>query len=502
MTDAQRMRRLQGTGRTEVRPEESPALPDDHQVNLTLFLRSPLPEPSPSEPVVRLAHHDFARLRGASFHDIETTMAAIRSFDLVMTDLHQPSRRLHARGSARDIQRAFGITLRQTPEGHIAHIEDIVLPEPLHMTVVAVLGTDTTPMLRAQIRPQLNPGAGYLPTDVAHVYRYPLQNGGKGECVGIIELGGGFESSDLSTYFASQGQSLPAIAVIGVDGASNAPTGSPSSADGEVVLDIEIIGSLVPQAQIAVYFAPNTNQGFANALATALHDTTHRPSALSISWGAPESSYSPSAISALSAQLADAAQLGVTVAVAAGDNGATDGVNDGSDHVDFPASSPWSLACGGTRLESNGTIRLSETVWNDLPQGGATGGGVSTLFNLPAYQQSANVPPSASGFIGRGVPDVAGDADPQTGYRIRVDGTDTVFGGTSAVAPLWSALITLINSGRSTPLGFVNPSLYQLGEADFYDITSGGNGGYQASTGWDPCTGLGTPDGTALETHL
>ena len=251
-----------------------------------------------------------------------------------------------------------------------------------------------------------------------------------------------------------------------------------------------------------VYFAPNTDQGFLDAITTAVHDTLNNPSVISISWGGPESTYTSQALTSFDQAFQDAGMLGVTVCIAAGDGGSDDGVGDGKGHVDFPASSPNVLACGGTRLESkNGTI-TSEVVWNEGAGNGATGGGVSDVFPLPSYQNGAGVPVSvnSSKFAGRGVPDVAGDADPNTGYQILVDGTNGVFGGTSAVAPLWSALIALINESTGKPAGFINPALYSKagGTAAFHDITSGNNGAYQAGPGWDPCTGWGSPDGAQL----
>lgn len=192
-----------------------------------------------------------------------------------------------------------------------------------------------------------------------------------------------------------------------------------------------------------------------------------------------------------------AAALGVTITVAAGDSGSSDGVNDGQNHVDFPASSPHVLGCGGTELIASGTTIQSETVWNNGSTGGATGGGVSAVFSLPSWQANAGVP----GGTMRGVPDVAGDASPYSGYNILVDGQQTVVGGTSAVAPLWAALIALINQQKGVPAGFVNPTLYQ-NPGDFHDITKGNNGAYSAGPGWDPCTGLGSPVGTAVESAL
>jgi kumamolisin len=188
----------------------------------------------------------------------------------------------------------------------------------------------------------------------------------------------------------------------------------------------------------------------------------------------------------------------VTVFCSSGDSGSSDTVDDGNAHVDFPASSPHVIACGGTHLESSANTITSEVVWNNSH--GATGGGISDVFGLPGYQAGAGVPPSANGDgrIGRGVPDIAGDADPTTGFQVRIDGTDQVFGGTSAVAPLLAGLVALINQQLVDPVGFIQPILYEqlIFQADVtHDITSGNNGAYAAGSGWDACTGLGTPNG-------
>jgi kumamolisin len=274
-----------------------------------------------------------------------------------------------------------------------------------------------------------------------------------------------------------------------------------------VLLDIEVAGSVAPAANIVVYFTTNTDQGFQDAISTAIHDTTHNPSVISISWGGPESTWSQTAINSMDSTCQSAAALGITITVAAGDNGSTDGEN--GNHVDFPASSPHVLGCGGTALTASNGVRQSEVVWNDQASGGgASGGGVSAAFPLPSWQQSAGVPASAAtththkkspnNAGGRGVPDVAGDASPETGYQILVDGEQEVVGGTSAVAPLWAGLIAVLNQLLGRNLGFLNPQLYPLGEAPFYDITSGNNGAFSAGTGWDPCTGLGSPNGLLL----
>jgi kumamolisin len=168
-------------------------------------------------------------------------------------------------------------------------------------------------------------------------------------------------------------------------------------------------------------------------------------------------------------------------------------------HVDFPSSSPHVLACGGTRLTISGST-TDEVVWNGLRKdNGATGGGVSREFPLPRWQKGENVSASASPRGGRGIPDVAGNADPMTGYKVRVDGENSSLGGTSAVAPLWAGLIALSNAQHGISAGFLNPVLYAAGSRKaFRDITKGNNGGFTAGIGWDACTGLGSPIGSAI----
>ncbi len=322
---------------------------------------------------------------------------------------------------------------------------------------------------------------------------------GAGQTIGIIELGGGYNTSDLTTYFDGLGIAVPTVTAVSVDGGTNAP-GDPNGADGEVALDIEVSGSIAPGANIVVYFAPNTSQGFLDALTTALQDTANGPpTVISISWGGPESSYSAQALSAFDDACQSAAALGITITVASGDNGSSDGAT--GNNVDFPASSPHVLGCGGTEIIVSGNSITEEVVWDDLASGGgASGGGFSATFAVPSYQTSATGVAAGAlpGATGRGVPDVAGDASPETGYNVTFDGQNEVVGGTSAVAPLWAALIALLNQQRGSNIGFINPTLYQNAENGFNDITEGNNGAWSAGPGWDPCTGLGSPNGAQL----
>jgi kumamolisin len=423
-------------------------------------------------------------------------------------------RTLVLRGPAQAMEQAFGVELNDYEEAgtrrrYHGFTGQVSLPETHAALVEAVLGLDARPVAKPHIRFRKKgtrkivvapdqasaQETAFNPPQVAALYSYPTTVNGAGQTIGILELGGGYNTSDLDTYFGGLGLNVPNVVAVSVDGGTNSP-GDPD-VDGEVALDIEVSGSIANGANIAVYFTTNTDQGFIDGITTAVHDTTNNPSVLSISWGGPESSWAQSSMTALDDACQSAAALGVTITVAAGDGGSSDGVDDGQNHVDFPASSPHVLGCGGTTLVTNGTTIESETVWNDGSQGGATGGGYSAVFPVPTWQSGV------AGFAGsgRGVPDVAGDASPETGYNILVDGQQEVVGGTSAVAPLWAALIVLINQMKGSPVGFVNPSLYG-DESDFNDITQGNNGAYSAGPGWDPCTGLGSPDGEEIAQAL
>jgi kumamolisin len=250
--------------------------------------------------------------------------------------------------------------------------------------------------------------------------------------------------------------------------------------------------------------AKNTDESFVNAIKKASHDMENRPSVLSIAWGAPESNWDALSMKSLDDAFRDAAERGITIVCASGDGGATDGIGDGELHVDFPASSPWVLACGGTLLKRSGKNISGETVWSDK-EGFGSGGGVSRFFPKPEWQSKVDVPLSPNGKSGRGVPDVAAHASPQIGYRVVINGSKVVIGGTSASTPLWAGLIALLNQALGKNIGFFNPMLYEkigpLGA--LRDITKGNNNvkkvpGYSARLGWDPCTGWGSPEGEKL----
>jgi kumamolisin len=453
----------------------------------------------------RMTREQWAQNHGADPADIDAVASFARAAGLEVTASDAGRRTVSLRGPLSVIANAFGAQVEgqfRTPDGseYRARSGPLMVPAALGDIVAGVFGIDDRPQARPHLQRAAAGAASFTPPQVAQAYAFPPSTGA-GETVGIIELGGGFSTTDLVTYFNGLGITPPSVTAVTVDGGKNSPGSDPNS-DGEVMLDIEVVGAVAPGATIVVYFAPNTDQGFIDALSNAVHDTTHHPSIVSISWGQSEDSWSSQARQQMEQIMTDAGGLGVTVTVAAGDNGSTDSVTDGQQHVDFPASAPHALACGGTSLTVSGTQISSETVWKDAS--GATGGGVSRQFPLPSYQSAAKVPDNVdSGASGRGVPDVCADADPQTGYEVRVDGAQQTIGGTSAVAPLWAALIARINEQLGAPVGFAQPRLYPLlGAAAFHDISQGDNGSYSAGPGWDACTGLGSPDGTALASAL
>jgi kumamolisin len=560
---------LPGSERTRLEAA-TPAgqLDTSERAELTLVLRrrAEIPAEIVEGPTV-LTHDQLAEQYGADPADVDLVRQTLTGLGLEITEVHASTRRVKVAGTVGALSSAFGVTLQQVsspdpktgdPVMHRYREGPLFVPAALNDVVLAVLGLDTRPQARPHFRPlgdasgagagaraaAAAPASTYPPNQVADFYKFPAGTTGAGQTIAVIELGGGFATSDLDTYFGSLGIAVPSVSAVSVDGASNAPGSDPNGADVEVALDVDVIGAAAPGAAQVVYFAPNNgDQGFVDAIGAAA-SATPAPIAISISWGQSEDSWTAQGRSAMDAAIADAAAMGITVCVASGDNGSGDAVTDGQPHVDFPASSPHALACGGTKLVANvaaGTIS-SEVIWNETAANeGAGGGGISDVFAVPSFQANAGVPARAAGSGsgrghgsgaaasggtgtaasggtgtaasasaaagGRGVPDVAGNADPVTGYQIFSGGQAQVVGGTSAVAPLWAALVSRLAEATGQRFGLIQTLLYAgvtPGTAvnGFNDITSGNNGAYTAGPGWDACSGLGSPDGTALLARL
>jgi kumamolisin len=525
---------LPGSERTEL-PGAAPApapLDSSQVISVTVLLRRRAEVPTELvEGPQTITTTELGNRYGANPDDALLVTEVLGSYGLTVTETHLESRRLKVSGTIAAMQEAFGTTLTSVtsphPDGsgnvqHRYRTGSLSVPTRLSGIITAVLGLDDRPQARPQFRraPAFGSRTTAEPDDgapapaaagsaltalqVASFYQFPAGTDGTGQAVAIIELGGGYTASDLSTYFSGLGLSVPSVNPVGVDSGSNSPG---QEADGEVELDIEVVGGVAPGAVQYVYFANNTDQGFIDAISQAVH-ATPTPIAVSISWGQSEDQWSAQTRTAMDQAFSDAAALGVTVTVAAGDNGSSDDPSEQTQvHCDFPASSPHALACGGTKLTGNTSSFAisSEVVWNELANNeGAGGGGVSDVWPLPSYQANAGVPTSASGgHAGRGVPDVAGNADPVTGYLVVVDGQQEPIGGTSAVAPLWAGLIARLAQATGKRFGLLQPMLYAgvapgVAQTGFNDIVEGNNGAYKAGPGWDACTGLGSPNGAAL----
>jgi len=469
-----------------------------------------------------LTREQFLNQRGALQEDVQKVEEFAHEYGLSISGSDLAKGSVALTGTVANFSKAFNVELLnyESPNGtYRGRTGPVNIPSALDGLITAVLGLDNRQQARAHFRTHqpaitshartTQPAGTFTPVQVAQLYDFPTNADGTGQCIAIIELGGGFKPKDIQTYFKNTlKMTPPKVVAISVDGAHNKPTGDANGPDGEVMLDIEVAGAVAPKSTLAVYFAPNTDQGFYHGIAAALHDTKYNPSVISISWGGPESTWSQQSLTEFNTLFEDAATLGVTVCVASGDNGSTDGVTDGLQHVDFPASSPFALACGGTKLTAANNKYSSEVAWNEMAnQEGSTGGGVSDFFAKPSYQSSANVPVSVnpSHFVGRGVPDVSGDADPVTGYDVYVDGQASVIGGTSAVAPLWAGLTACINQILGKRVGALSSLVYlQIAPVNgtFHAITSGNNGAYSAQAGWNACTGSGTPVGSAIVSAL
>nr|WP_246357378.1 S53 family peptidase [Pyxidicoccus fallax] len=406
--------------------------------------------------------------------------------------------------------------------------------EPLPKTVAK------DPYLKELLVPK-----GHVAPDVARFYGYPELKG-EGQCVGLLQLGGAAIEEDLKQYFQALKLPYPEIVYVGENvrgrGRFNV----------EVTFDIALVGAVCPRARIAVYNSHDVSvNGILVALCMALFDEVNKPSVLSMSWSFPEIvGQGPTQLEAdiFDELLALASWRGISVCMSSGDSGALtpigypDGRPTAVPAANFPASSPYVLACGGTTLQVKDGDIHSEVVWNSLtrpmlflntPNGDsafpypmATGGGISRFYERPLYQAKAHVPPlvdcywfigelqRVETFPGRGTPDVSASADWMTGYDFIFQGRWNTMGGTSAAAPMWAALLALVNEGLEanhgpgTRVGWLNPHLYRLvledGTKVCRPIHQGNNGGFQAhpERRWNPCTGLGSPDGKKLAAAL
>jgi kumamolisin len=526
--------------------EDSPGLPSFEEITNT-----------PLSQRKRISQKEFGERYGAAPKDVWEVEEFAWNYGLDVGPINLNHRCVWLTGTVSRMEKAFGVELNKYKyiiefrgyEGKLS------IPKKLDKIVIGVFGLSNSPTTACYIRrgPILHEGwltnlnkdlnfnlaPIFTPSQVAQAYNFPTDVKGKNQTIGIIELGGGYTDKCLKDYFGMlnmiQNSNLEVPHITDVNcGADNNPGEDPIS-DIEVCGNIEGVGACANAADLVVYFGDLTEYGFLNALWTAITDFYNYPSIISISYGSKEENFNQMFRQCMNLWLHTAAAINITVSVATGDTGSSDcsnplvGPDDNEPHVDFPASSPWVLACGGTWLQAQNDAITGEEVWNDGKILGATGGGVSDYFPLPPYQEGCNVqrlPPKPHGncspepLENRGIPDVAGNSSQQSGYLLMSTNTPPMFcGGTSGVSPLWAALIALLNEKlnknleikqkeEQIRLGFINPLLYQIKESNaegaFKDITEGNNQnfpsvpGYSATPKWDACTGLGTPNGTNL----
>ena len=501
-------------------PEKVPA---GEVLDITILLRrDPSVAPARLATTVRqrvVDHDAYAASFGAASADASAVARFARAHHLKVLGTDLMKRTVLLQGTVRQFNKAFGVALTHLEHrGHKyrGHREPVTLPPDLREAVMGVFGLDNRRVARRPRHsdwPDITPPPvgphTRRPHEFARLYDFPAHAAGAGQCIGVLEFGGGFTRRALSKYLNAMGLKVPTVVVKEIAPGKNRTEKAPGqfSPDVEVYLDLEIIASLAPEATIVAYFGENNNRGWLHTLQAAVFDTVHRPSVLSLSWGGAEDTWDEQTVTALNDIFQSAAQLGITICCSSGDRGIHE--DEGRPFtVAFPASSPLVLACGGTCLSVASNGRRTETVWNQWAEYKlASGGGVSNRFPKPGFQGGYGVPPRRGrDGAGRGLPDVAANASSVTGYLIESDGTSLSMGGTSAAAPLWAALVARLNQALGGRIGYLTPLLYAKKAQAFgavRGITKGFNGAsprkaYQARPGWNACTGLGSPRGARL----
>jgi kumamolisin len=485
----------------------------------------------------RLGQDEFASKFGASPVDADKVVAFAKEHGLTVRRVHLARRSITISGNPAGMSAAFSVKLgrfeheiarrprsRPMRETYRGGDGDVLVPIELDGIVVGVFGLDNRRIGARNGRsdspdPQ---GTGNLTVgQVTQLYNFPT-NSADGQTIGIVS----FDGYDLDILQNTLGTSTPSVTPVLIDGAVN-----DGALTGETYQDICVASLAAPGAAIAVYLSTDDQRGWFDLIQRVVHPDPGDPVCFVLSSSYYFLNYDDanllvrsytSLLNAVDEAFRDAAIQGLTVCIASGDTGAGDGFTNGTAHVQYPASDPWVLSCGGTTIGNIQGSSFDEYVWNDSYAGDngpvyeATGGGVSAFFPLPPYQQGANVPVSlVDGVtIGRGVPDVAGNASHNSGYDFLPAPNEVPYdaSGTSAVAPLYAGLFAVINAALGAPVGFINPLIYQLQSAVCRDVNpyattppSGpvdnsldGTVGYPAGPGWDACTGWGSINGGKL----
>jgi kumamolisin len=499
------------------------------EVLLKLRRKKALPELT-GRPSAHLTRDELVASYGASDEDINAVVSAFGQFGLTKVDANSATRSVRLSGTVAELENAFQVKLFNYAHANGSYrgrVGSVHVPVALKDIVQGVFGLDDRNVAGRRGRPVDDagqpkagsvPAAWYTPSQLAAHYNFPPGDG-SGQAVGLLEFGGGYFPADLQQFCTLAGIAPPEVIPVSTDGTS---TSAKDGAEGEVMLDIEVVAGACPKANIVVYFAHWGEKGWITAIDAAVQDKQHNPGVVSVSGGLPEdeATWTPQAMTQVNETLKEAALLGVTVCIAAGDDGSSGAVSDGHVHANFPASSPYVLSVGGTTIPKKNATG-PDIVWKEgdglrADNGGSTGGGVSAVFPRPTWQSGiAITSPNPGAIVGRCLPDIAANADWNASpYLLVVDGGAQGNGGTSAATPLWASLIALINAARGPGkrIGYLTPLLYQpqsgssgqtIGQAGCTDVESGNNntakiGGYSAGKGYDAVSGWGTPNGKNL----
>lgn len=500
-------------------------VPDDETIHFSVVLRTRGDAPDLESAVQTaattgryLSRDEVAEAAAPDPGDVQAVEEYAESHGLTVDGVDSVTRRIKLSGLATAVQQAFGVSLsRYEHQGTTfrGRTGPVLVPQELAGVIVGVLGTDDRPMAHSRtiVTPAFTSGSS-VPMTAAQLvshYNFPPGLDGNGQCIGIVEFGGGYLADDINAYFSQLGMSTPSIVDIPVSGGSNNPTTGtglhPFDDTVEVELDIEVAGLAAPGARMAVYFVGNAGtNAWVDVLSAAINDSTNNPSVLSVSWVVAEDAAPAQFKAAVDQALVSAGAAGITVLTSSGDHGSQGdwgpiGPPDALAHANFPASSPNATGIGGTVLVPDGSGGVaSEVVWNNGLPTGASGGGVSDSFPVPLFQSGGGISPVSANpphSPGRGCPDVSANAD---NYQVYVRGQNVALSGTSASTPLWAALIARVNQGIGGRAGLLQTMLYGplLTAGALRDVTTGDNGAYSANPRWDPCTGLGSPDGAAI----
>lgn len=484
----------------------------DVTVRLRMGRRPPAPRSAIAAPVV-IDPAQHAMLNSASDADISRVVSFAKRTGLKVVRTDPAQRTMVLRGDAVSFAKAFAVRLGLFRHGELTRRSyggPIALNPMLAEVVQAVIGLEDGRAVRTffQRGAAATPFTALTPATLAAAYSFPPQASGHPPSIAVIGFAREAPRHDVDAYARAAHGPPPSIETVKVSDIGQRDSASDDDRDGLSMM-LQVLGALVPQARFTVYLTAPTERGCVEALLAAVH-ASQPHDIICLGWGVAEERLTHPTIDAIDSILHDAATLGITVCAAAGDSGSA--IEQGSDlaGVQYPAASPYVLACGGSAL-GPGLARWSECVWNEGPHGAAGGGGVSALSAIPHWQAASQPPLSVRTHRhGLGVPDVAAHAARQPGVACLIGGRMVACGGTALSTALWAALLarihqTLAGHGHDARLGLITPTLYRLAPLGLFNSPPMGSnepngrvGGYPARFTWDPCTGLGTPNGKAL----